>query len=856
MPTSTALKKLVFAVVASLYFLAAIWFLLLEWTSFHYGFHLQYDETTGSANIRSLDSGYPAAEAGLRVGDIVFSVDGNRPSSQFSCEQCLIDSARAREVELEVARDGKAETIRLRGVQRGIATDRLLFVLTGLVYFLMGVLTFFARPQYRAANSWGYFSILLGVLLLSGGSLRVLFTDIYSLSISIFLVSSFVFSAPAALDFALVFPRPRGLALRRWTLRVVHGVPIFLFVILFAFLLLYFFGERTPFIETVIEAFNGVYLTYWAIYLALAVVTMLATYLRTGEIEERQRIRWISIGTAVPLGFILLFVVLHGLFNTQMPFPYWMLIVALAVIPIAYFYAIVRHRAMQVEVIVRRGLIYSIVTGTVILLTGVVFALVFGLLLLLQDLLPKAVGMQNAVVAFFLDPTVQKIAIALWAVLVGVMITRLKRRAQDFVDRRFYRQKYNYRQALRQLTSVLDQAGDIDRMFDIVIENAEQLVHPSSVAIALIDDDGSANVERSNPNAISETRLDRVAVRELLRIFEGSRKYIGVRELWEEKRVESGLARESLVRLGADICLPLQTESGAIGFFFLGPKLSELSYNLEDIELLAMLADQTARGVEHKRLSVAAVEKERIQREIEIGREIQRSLLPDKAPRIKGASIAALNLPAMEVGGDFYSFVEYDRRKLGIIVGDIVGKGVAGAINMAATISTLRLIAEESASLPETMQRLNRYLVRDSSSRSFAAIIFALMDLQKMTLRWSNAGLPEPVLLPASGSAKYLEMESYPLPPGASNRSAYLEARYDLTPGDTLLFVTDGVIETRPANGSGREIGFEGLLAFLNMNRERRPDALLASLAEKLTAHRGSEDFEDDITVVAVRIDN
>jgi serine phosphatase RsbU (regulator of sigma subunit) len=173
---------------------------------------------------------------------------------------------------------------------------------------------------------------------------------------------------------------------------------------------------------------------------------------------------------------------------------------------------------------------------------------------------------------------------------------------------------------------------------------------------------------------------------------------------------------------------------------------------------------------------------------------------------------------------------------------------------MAATISSIRLIAEESTSVSETMQRLNRFLVRNTSSRSFAAVLFAVIDVETKRMRWSNAGLPEPILLSNGGRARFLEMERYPLPPGASSRSAYVEAEVELKAGDTVLFVTDGVVEIRPVDDSTRELGFEGLLGLLSIGGWRDPKKLLDSLAEALRNFRNGKDFEDDITAVAIQI--
>ncbi|MCG8376584.1 MAG: SpoIIE family protein phosphatase, partial [Chlorobiales bacterium] len=360
--------------------------------------------------------------------------------------------------------------------------------------------------------------------------------------------------------------------------------------------------------------------------------------------------------------------------------------------------------------------------------------------------------------------------------------------------------------------------------------------------------------EHAMPEAMEQIKLKYDSMEALEIAFQKGRRFIGMRELNEESFEQGELIHATLMRLGADICLPMKVERGILGYILLGKKRSEASYNLEELELLTLLADQAALGIEHMNLAQDAAEKEKFRRELEIGRKMQQSLLPTTIPFLPGLEIAALNVPAMEVGGDFYTFVEYNQQKLGVIAGDIVGKGVAGALNMAATISSLRLIAEESASVSEAMQRLNRYLVKNSDKRSFAAVVVAMVELDKKILRWSNGGLPDPIMIPARGNAVFLEAERYPLPPGASAHSAYTELQQKLKAGDTIVLVSDGAIEVCPNDGSDEVYGYQRLLQFLSENRKRELTDLLEALSREIREYSGSDQLGDDFTVVAFRV--
>jgi len=847
-------KRLFFALLAVICLLSSGWIIIYYHLSPWYGIHAEFDDESGQARLTRIPPDSPTARAGLREGDAVLSYNGNRIETEEDVNTWLNEARYSAAVRLEIQHGEDISEIVLQSGLRPFRFIHLAFALVGLLFILMGFWVFYARPRYTAANTWGIFSLLMGTFILASGR-TFRFDDPVVIFFALLLILQMIFAITAALHFALVFPKKSKLAKKRWTVITLYAISTFLAITAVPTVASgYLLDSVPPALSAVVESLQYILLSSMFLYIGLTVIVLLATYVRTGDSIEKRRIRWIIFGTAIPLGFILTISILNDFLNIYIPYLTWLVIIVFATIPVTCFYAIVRHRAMKMELIIRRGLIYALVTGAVLLATGFVFAFIFGLPLLLQGLIQDVSGQRGALSRFALDPTVQHVTIAAWAVVVGATVGKLKRRAQEFVDRRFYREKYNYRQTLRQLVSVLDKAADRERLLEIASENVEQLVHPRSLVIALISEDSTAVVAHAVPEAPSAAVLDAESTATLLDHFERGKRYLGRREMEEESSPAAEAIRAVFDLLGADLCLPMKAEGEILGLLFLGGKRSELAYNMEDIELLGLLADQAAHSLEHMRLAEAAVEKERIQRELQIGRDIQRSLLPLSPPRLEGASIAALNIPAMEVGGDFYTFIEYGPRKVGIIVGDIVGKGVAGAINMAATISSLRLIAEESDSAAEAMERLNRYLVRTSNSRSFAAVAFAVFDLDAMSLRWSNAGLPEPVVISRGGGARFLEMEAYPLPPGASDRSDYREASYLLQPGDTVVIVTDGVIEARPADGSGDDFGFDRLLRLLGDCGDAEPEALLRTLADTLRSFRGVAEFEDDLTAVAVRI--
>lgn len=846
-------KRIMFAATLVVVLAAIILQAYYYFTHYEFGLSIRFHRAGDSAIVQSVEPGSPAERAGLRSGDRIIQVNGHIVSpADHRCRECFAREMRSGRLELGVDRGEGAISLVVQVERQELTTGYLVFLGVGVLYVTMGCWVFFARPTYPAAAAWGFFALCMGGFLSAYGN-EVPTVEVIGVTLAIVTVAELIFAPSAALHFALLFPHAGPMVKRRWVAPLIYLIPtLILLTISLIMVFGYFFEEANPlgYLAQIVSVLLSGYLI---IYLGLTIVVLVGTYLRSRVIAERRRMRAIIFGTAISFAALIVVYTLAMTLGMEHVIPDYTIALILALIPVTSFYAIVRHRAMDIELIFKSGLTYTLATGAVLALTGIAFVALFGFMLLLQDRLPYLGSQGGTFYRLMTDQNVQKFIVALWAVFIGASFGRVKERMQRFVDRAFYREKYDYRQALTRFSAMLEQNHDRARMLDLVIENIEAIVHPRSVAIVVRQPEGKGLVERAMPEALAHISLKHDSMEALATVLGEGRAFIGLRELNEETLDQGELIHAALVRLGADICLPLRVEGRILGMVMLGAKRSDTVYNLEEIGLLRLLADQTAISLDHFNLAQAAAEKERFKRELEIGRQMQQSLLPASMPDYKGLEIAAINVPAMEVGGDFYTFIEYSPKRLGIIAGDIVGKGVGGALNMAATLSTLTLIAEESSSVAEAMQRLNRYLVRNANHRSFAAVLFAIIETDKKLIRWCNGGLPEPILIAADGSSRFLESDSYTLPPGASPNSAYLEVKQTIEPGEMLVFVTDGVPEARPADHSDGEYGYDRLLAFCTAHAGLSPERFLSALSNEIHDYRRALTLEDDFTVVAVR---
>ncbi|GIV95683.1 MAG: hypothetical protein KatS3mg057_0340 [Herpetosiphonaceae bacterium] len=259
------------------------------------------------------------------------------------------------------------------------------------------------------------------------------------------------------------------------------------------------------------------------------------------------------------------------------------------------------------------------------------------------------------------------------------------------------------------------------------------------------------------------------------------------------------------------------------------------------------------RTAELKQLAAELSEKNRrLRHGVELAREIQLGLLPDRAPwESRYLAIHARSIPTSEVGGDFYTFVPSGEQHLGMIaIGDISGKGVGAALMMALVSSALENQGREVFDPARLLSTLNEQLApRLKTNRMNAALAVAHFDLLQRTLRVANAGMIAPLLL-RDGRVEFIE--AYGLPLGSLSNIHYYETQVDLQPGDLIVLVSDGVVEAH--NGSRELFGFERLIGILGRHgAATRLDHLIDEIIVQVAKFTGSAEQHDDITIIAIR---
>lgn len=404
------------------------------------------------------------------------------------------------------------------------------------------------------------------------------------------------------------------------------------------------------------------------------------------------------------------------------------------------------------------------------------------------------------------------------------------------------RKTRDVRISFRRIGAALASGLNLDDTLALIAELACDMLHADACLIRLLDRAGGELVSRASHGlAVSDVEPPRLATGQGL---SGRVAYTGLPLAVEDLACDPravGFPEQAGIR--AYLGVPLRVKSKVFGVLSVF-KRSPYAFPQEEIELLSSFGAQASVALENRRLW----EQER-----RIAHTLQRSLLPAIPPTLEGLELGELYSPSqrdLEVGGDFYDLFPLDHGRIGVVMGDVCGKGIQAAVYTAMAKYAIRSYALDDPSPVSVMRRTNRALCRQIVDDSmFISIVYALIDAHSMTLAVANAGHPHPLhYRQAAGTAVPIESEGTLA--GLVPHARYGEAHVSLRPGDTILLYTDGIIEAR----RGREVwGPEALARSLERHASEPAADLVRAVAEDARGFAGGA-LHDDIAILAVKM--
>ena len=296
------------------------------------------------------------------------------------------------------------------------------------------------------------------------------------------------------------------------------------------------------------------------------------------------------------------------------------------------------------------------------------------------------------------------------------------------------------------------------------------------------------------------------------------------------------------------LAVPLAAADRVLGVLAIGERASGQAFSEDDRDVAETLARQSLAAIENVRLQRIRDEKQRQDRELQIARGIQESLLPARAPEVAGFEVAGESRPCYEVGGDAYDWIPLAGDRLALVVADVAGKGTPASLLMASAHAFVHALAGTTTPA-ELVSRLNRFLFARSQASRFVTLFYAELDPGSRRLVYVNAGHVPPYRLAASGSASRL-LEGGPAL-GLLPDAAYAIGEVTLEAGELVALVTDGVSEAMSPDD--REFGDERVVEALRGSPRASASAVLGDLVAAVNAWAGARGGSDDLTAVILK---
>jgi sigma-B regulation protein RsbU (phosphoserine phosphatase) len=410
---------------------------------------------------------------------------------------------------------------------------------------------------------------------------------------------------------------------------------------------------------------------------------------------------------------------------------------------------------------------------------------------------------------------------------------------------------------LLDITKTISRSLDLDEVLNLVMDTLDSLIPYDAAGIYL--------VKCTRPFAEWESGLDESCVfhtqavrgydiedlQELrLKMGEG---LIGLVAVGGKPFISPDVRHEpryinARARTRSEMVAPIISNNEVIGVFDL--ESDELNaYAKDELEILGLLASHVAIIIEKVMLHDQMIEKQRLEAQLEVARQVQLELLPGRDPQLEGFDISAYNFATEEVSGDYYDWVRIYDDQIGLVIADVSGKGVPAALLMAFLRASLRAAIHTGYAPHISMSKVNNLLWESIERNQFVTAFYGVLDAANRTLAYSNAGHNPPFLMEADGQVHFEERGGVPL--GMFRDTRYYEYYATIEPGQMLVLYTDGATEA--ANRAGDEYGRDRLVEAVRSCRDLSAREIIDFIHHDVLNWTEGLGTTDDVTFFIVK---
>ncbi|MBI2427628.1 MAG: SpoIIE family protein phosphatase [Ignavibacteriales bacterium] len=780
--------------------------------------------------IADVTQGGASDRAGLKVGDLIIRINNEEFNSAVDADRIMRLGQIGKSLKYDILRNNRIMEVNLVLATFGIPISILIFCLSGFVFMAIGFFIAFSRPNILGARLIGLGFLWIGYFMTVVAVRRDFIPNIFTISRDILMGGGYVIGIAFLFHAFHYFPIERPeLTSRKWIVR----------------------GYYT---SSAISAALSLWLNnpYPFLILPLFGLYILLKHRKFASDEYRRLnkvIQWSSATVgAVSIVTLIFFQNQLGIFGSGF---YGIL---LLVIPLSYLYTIGRYRLLDIKFRVRRNTQYS-------LLTAVWSIIVFYLLVWIFFMLPQ-IDFPNTNIVFtgasievsdspeLASERVSSERVLLMLLAIGVTFVFMKVRltGQRFIDKKYFRMQYDYRKAQQDLGEILATTLSMEDLSKRFVQKLSELMRLKLAGVVFFRDESCCTCEAAFGFNGEQWKNFCVSHESVL--------IPAIKQFHNEIRIQylPPQIKEEFHREGFQYLIPIRSKERLIGAILVGEKQAETTFQQEDLSFLSTAAKQASVAIENAFLYEELAEKERMKHELDIARRIQLDSLPQSTPNIVGLDIAGTSIPAMEVGGDFYDYLQNENAKLTIVIGDFSGKGTSAALYMSKVQGILRSLHGFDLSPRDLFTRANKLLCQDLEKRSFVTVLGAEFDNKNNSMVVARAGhLP---LWHYDAKRKTVhKVIPKGLGLGLNDAGVFVdemeEKKIGYGSGDVFLFATDGVTDARNSSG---DYGDERLHEVLVSNVHRSANEIQEMILQSIENFVGDYTQYDDQTVVVVKV--
>lgn len=785
--------------------------------------------------IYDVITGGVSEAAGLREGDRLVTINGDTIRSAIHAQSFLNSAKPGESLIYTIERNDRIFDVKVNLALGGLRIWHVGLITSGLLFMLFALFLVLSKPEQKYARILAIGSLFLAFLFMNMQVATNIADRSYFYQILLLIGIAIDFLAIALLGHSsLYFPERKYTHINKFWMIYFHYIVASIMIVI------------SIYIAVNIYYFNAVYIVVPLIYLG---------GLELFNWKKRRREYLARVKIIKYSGFILTgTLLLTALFLRPVVGSIEYLIFVMCLLPLAYFYTTVRYRVFDIYIRIKLSLVYTTIQVLIFILFFLSIILIIRYLPLWNIDLPAifvtgtSLELRNS---SQLNPELQLQIKEGYLLLFGILITMFlylfKNRLQSMIDRLFFQQKFDYRTALKRFGELLSSYFTLEEIGKASVEQIHDILKVKGTSLAIADN-GQFLITTSKGNLEPMNTLKLDFSDRFIRKMTDSKSQIKPEEL---ESIRSLKTLNDLIYCGTPI---FSGKSKLEAILFTGEKLSESAYNNDDLELLNLFAENLGTAFERARLYEQMAEKERLEKEIEIARDIQLNSLPSCDPDYAGLQICSALSAANEVGGDYYDYLEADKNHLGVIVGDVVGKGTSGALHMSKIQGFLQTLQLDNLSPQKMFERLNILIRKNFEPDFFFTALYGFFDFNSKTVnvfRMGHNGL----IHYCAKDKKITVIEPGGIGFGiAESKKFNKELKSEKIPyfkDDIFVFLTDGFLEAM--NKDQQLFGEKRICEIVVNNADKDASSIMTQLQEAIYTY-SSGDRQDDATGIVVKI--